>query len=1057
MTDIVTGELTVKTIACVGRDMYDGTGYMITEVDHVDPDEEESWLRLDELVELTKTEGQLIRNMVQALVEAIRSGLENFRVFGPETVTKPIPQSLPFIGSPTPFREKMIRAGFAPGPDRRYPSTLDPGDKRGPFFLRCKHGVFDGNCQVCMRSRKESLEETLVDMGPFYPGCACGQHPKRTLLTPASARSVTSTTDPDFTSEASTYNDDGNECIPCTSDGQHMVALANFADRIPGISCPLTARNRSGERLRLKHEMNDNDVGIVTAVSVNEILGTDPEMERDVDLDVKPTWKERPFVIEVFCGKGRVTDAAREKGWKPHPGIDKYRSPLIREGYQPHYDLSDKVVQRRLLALARSRYGPEYWMIAPPCTSFSNLMVMNGGTRTYSCLPGRANGPSCEKAGNDITDFIVELCLTLIEAEKSFILENPANYEESRYPPYPKLFDMPSIKKLMERPDVSFETVDMCMFGAGEDFERSGKRYHKPTGLMTNMLHGLTTQGSWRCDGVHEHIPVNGFNEDHQMLRSTLAGMCTLKFAREVCAAFDRDHRLRQLQQETEDTVLCGEKDVPNFVVGASKVGPGSWHKVSIRRRDGVPYRIRLPDVRCRSENGDASDMPVLPPPYEAVAGLRVTSLSNRFWKTLTDRCNGIFPFFGADVRFEGAMAMLSGKFRHVPAFGLTIPSGFFHMTTGGTSPNWEVWDADRKCRCTTVVQAVALLKAAVMSDRKNFNSLRRAHNPNDVRKISRRIVGFCGDTWDKVLLRVMATAVQQAAESSPDLYDALRLVSGKVLAESTIRDRHWGTGRARGQRGYMDPMDWPGFNVYGLALTLVAMMLGDFIPKNGLFVDLLLDHVPARNRVNRYGRLADPAKIGTRTMNKVLEVFRLVGELEEVGTPAYLRNVIDQVNVALDEIDNLIIRHARRLYTAQVDYIQEKRGKVDKLVAMMAREKVRHNLRWIATAVIKLIKHTIVNLSYVMMKDLKVSNNEMQRAVDVQNTIHRISITMFKDGLIGMRHVDPTRVVGRNLRVSPRLTAQERIDDVRTRLKNLAKAAVRKLKRHADAGDCIS
>ena len=113
-------------------------------------------------------------------------------------------------------------------------------------------------------------------------------------------------------------------------------------------------------------------------------------------------------------------------------------------------------MQQRLLAAAAHPDGPNVWVSEPPCTSFSDWQIHNGGTRTYSkpCGDRPRRG---EVEGNAIAEFMATLAAAVLDSGKFFLCENPA-----RSGRYPKLWDTVAWQRLLARDDVTESTWAFC-------------------------------------------------------------------------------------------------------------------------------------------------------------------------------------------------------------------------------------------------------------------------------------------------------------------------------------------------------------------------------------------------------------------------------------------------------------------------------------------------------------------------------------------------------------------------------------------------------------------
>ena len=80
-----------------------------------------------------------------------------------------------------------------------------------------------------------------------------------------------------------------------------------------------------------------------------------------------------------------------------------------------------------MLEMADDEEGPNLWVIAPPCASFSNLHQINKtGSRTEEFpegTPEKINNK--ERQANELLEFIEKLVRRLEGKKKAYVIENP--------------------------------------------------------------------------------------------------------------------------------------------------------------------------------------------------------------------------------------------------------------------------------------------------------------------------------------------------------------------------------------------------------------------------------------------------------------------------------------------------------------------------------------------------------------------------------------------------------------------------------------------------------
>ena len=134
-------------------------------------------------------------------------------------------------------------------------------------------------------------------------------------------------------------------------------------------------------------------------------------------------------------------------GSRTHEPYELFEEPHAGRGRKAEMDMLDKIVQEELLRLAKSKQGPNIWYMSPPCNSFSDLMVLNKGTRTFQNPEGR-EGEQLHKEveGNLLAEFIAKLYQVLVEEGKTAMVEN-SDTDHGRGLRYPKMWQTKWWKK----------------------------------------------------------------------------------------------------------------------------------------------------------------------------------------------------------------------------------------------------------------------------------------------------------------------------------------------------------------------------------------------------------------------------------------------------------------------------------------------------------------------------------------------------------------------------------------------------------------------------------
>ena len=227
-----------------------------------------------------------------------------------------------------------------------------------------------------------------------------------------------------------------------------------------------------------------------------------------------PAQKDWQF-REIFSGCGALTAVFRKKG------MFKVGSPvelIQRNKPHPDHDLLNDNTYKRLLREARA--PRQFWHFGLPCSSFSLMQNMNGGTRS-SVQPEGDGTLEREETGNILAFRTIVLCKVLHAHGNFFTIENPLTSFVW------KLHEMEDLLNQTHAQKIRF---DQCAYGLklpGEHGEWGAAK--KPT-ILGGTLPGIEKLARV-CQGDHAHIAViGGVKVDGKWTRrSTLAGRYPLK------------------------------------------------------------------------------------------------------------------------------------------------------------------------------------------------------------------------------------------------------------------------------------------------------------------------------------------------------------------------------------------------------------------------------------------------------------------------------------------------------------------------------------------------
>ena len=152
---------------------------------------------------------------------------------------------------------------------------------------------------------------------------------------------------------------------------------------------------------------------------------------------------------------------------------------------------------------------PNVWQLGVVCTSFCDHQLKNGGTRTWAHPEGEGTIPN-EIQGNEDAAFAAELATILSENGRLFAIESSAPSGR-----YPKLWDLPCMKKLRQQTGARIVPMAMCAWGLGPPAGGDAEYHRKKSWwLVSPELYPWALLFLARaCPGVsakHMHAPLKG-------------------------------------------------------------------------------------------------------------------------------------------------------------------------------------------------------------------------------------------------------------------------------------------------------------------------------------------------------------------------------------------------------------------------------------------------------------------------------------------------------------------------------------------------------------------
>lgn len=140
---------------------------------------------------------------------------------------------------------------------------------------------------------------------------------------------------------------------------------------------------------------------------------------------------------------------------------------------------------------------------------------------------------------------------------------------------------------------------------------------------------------------------------------------------------------------------------------------------------------------------------------------------------------------------------------------------------------NWFISEFEVKgVRFNCVEQMMMFSKAKLFGDDLSAARIMAAKHPRDHKALGRAVIGYNDDVWCARRGRIVAHGCYAKFSQSPTLRDALLATGDTVLVEASPYDRIWGVGLAVHDPRVLDPKQWKGQNLLGIALMEVRAKL---------------------------------------------------------------------------------------------------------------------------------------------------------------------------------------------------------------------------------------
>ena len=133
---------------------------------------------------------------------------------------------------------------------------------------------------------------------------------------------------------------------------------------------------------------------------------------------------------------------------------------------------------------------------------------------------------------------------------------------------------------------------------------------------------------------------------------------------------------------------------------------------------------------------------------------------------------------------------------------------------------NWFISDFEVKgVRFNCVEQMMMFSKAKLFGDELTAGKIMAAGHPREQKALGRGVAGYHDDVWCERRGRIVMHGCYAKFSQNPALRDALLATGDTVLVEASPYDRIWGVCLAEHDPRVLDPRQWNGQNLLGLAL----------------------------------------------------------------------------------------------------------------------------------------------------------------------------------------------------------------------------------------------
>lgn len=126
----------------------------------------------------------------------------------------------------------------------------------------------------------------------------------------------------------------------------------------------------------------------------------------------------------------------------------------------------------------------------------------------------------------------------------------------------------------------------------------------------------------------------------------------------------------------------------------------------------------------------------------------------------------------------------------------------------------------------TSCEQYMMYKKAELFNDKDTAIKILATNDVKKIKQLGREVKNFNNDVWDAEKLKIVISGNVYKFTQNESLKAELLKHKGKTFVEASPQDRIWGIGLHYDDDVVLDPKQWKGQNLLGIALTKVRNVL---------------------------------------------------------------------------------------------------------------------------------------------------------------------------------------------------------------------------------------